>query len=63
MIDGGDFKEGDWPFAEEFEIDGEEVLAAPPNAEPTYLLARDDEGDLEVLPRPWVVNGSQLIMH
>ena len=50
VIDGGDFKEADLPFAGEFEIVGEELLTAPPDAEPTYFLARDDDGDLEVLP-------------
>lgn len=50
MIDGCDFKEGDSPIGGEFEIVGEVELAAPPDAEPTYLLARDDDRDLEVLP-------------
>lgn len=59
VVDSGDIKEGERPFAEEFEIVGEVALAAPPDAEPTYFLARDDDGDLELLPRQWVANGTR----
>lgn len=49
VIEEGDFKEADSPFARRLEIVDEEVLAASPDAEPAYFLDWVEGGELEVL--------------